>query len=63
MDEFYIKVRSDLHKIPEIAFNEHKTSAYIRDFLKKLNIKYIEIGTSTLAIFQGKKDIWVGFRD
>lgn len=62
MDEFYIKVRSDLHKIPEIAFNEHKTSAYIRDFLKKLNIKYIEIGTSTLAIFQGKKDIWVGFR-
>lgn len=62
MDDFYIKVRSDLHKIPEIAFSEHKTAAYIRNFLDELNIEYIEIGTSTIAVFKGKEDIWIGLR-
>jgi metal-dependent amidase/aminoacylase/carboxypeptidase family protein len=30
-----IATRRDLHRIPEIAFTEWKTSAYITDYLKK----------------------------
>ncbi|NME35449.1 MULTISPECIES: M20 family metallopeptidase [Fusobacterium] len=62
MEKFFYDIRSKLHKIPEIALEEYKTSKFIRDFLKNLNIEYIEIGTSTLAIFYGEEDNWIGFR-
>lgn len=35
-----VQVRRDLHKIPEIAFNETKTSEYIQNFLKINDIEY-----------------------
>ena len=34
MDNFFYKVRKDLHEMPEIALQEYNTSKYIRDFLK-----------------------------
>jgi amidohydrolase len=61
MDEFY-KIREDLHKIPEIAFAEYKTSTYIRDFLSNLNIPYETLETSTLVSFNGISDEWIAFR-
>lgn len=48
--------------MPEIALQEYNTSKYIRDFLKDLDIKYVEIERSTLAIFEGEEDNWIGFR-
>ena len=57
MDNFFYKVRKDLHEMPEIALQEYNTSKYIRDFLKNLDIKYVEIERSTLAIFEGRKII------
>ena len=48
--------------MPEIALQEYNTSKYIRDFLKNLDIKYVEIERSTLAIFEGEEDNWIGFR-
>lgn len=62
MDNFFYKVRKDLHEMPEIALQEYNTSKYIRDFLKNLDIKYVEIERSTLAIFEGEEDNWIGFR-
>lgn len=62
MEDFFYETRSKLHQIPEIALEEHKTAKFIRDFLRDLKIDYEEIGTSTLAIFKGDEDIWLGFR-
>lgn len=62
MEDFFYETRSKLHQIPEIALEEYKTAKFIRDFLRDLKIDYEEIGTSTLAIFKGDEDIWLGFR-
>ena len=62
MEKFFYETRSKLHQMPEIALSEYKTSAFIREFLRDLKIDYEEIGTSTLAIFNGETDIWLGFR-
>ncbi|WP_035945168.1 M20 metallopeptidase family protein [Fusobacterium perfoetens] len=62
MENFFYEVRSKLHEMPEIALEEYNTSKFIRNFLKNLNIEYIEIGTSTLALFYGEEDNWIGFR-
>lgn len=62
MENFFYETRSKLHQMPELALEEHNTSKYIRDFLKSLNIEYEEIGTSTLAIFTGEENSWIGFR-
>ena len=35
-----VKVRRDLHKIPETAFKEIKTSEYIKNYLILNNIKF-----------------------
>ena len=35
-----VKVRRDLHKIPETAFNEFETSNYIKNYLNINNIKF-----------------------
>lgn len=34
-----IQIRHDLHQIPELGFEEYKTSKYIVDYLKKLDFK------------------------
>lgn len=54
--------RNYLHSIPEIALQEHKTAEYIRSVLKKLNIYYEEIGTSTVGIIEGETDSFIAFR-
>ena len=33
--ELLIKTRRDLHRIPEVAYTEEKTSAYVADYLKR----------------------------
>ena len=51
-----IKIRRDLHKIPELEFEEFKTSAYIKSILDKLEIEYeILSGTGICAFLKGKK--------
>ena len=60
--EFFYEVRKRLHQNPELALEEYETSKYIRDFLKSIDVEYEEIGTSTLAIFRGREESWIGFR-
>ena len=44
-----VTVRRDLHKIPETAFKELKTSEYIKNYLSSSNIKF-EAGIATTGI-------------
>lgn len=47
-----IKIRHDLHQIPEIGYQEHQTSAYIRHILDDMGISYqagFAKGTGILA--------------
>lgn len=62
MKNFFYEIRSKLHQMPEIALEEYKTSEFIRNFLKELKIEYEIVGTSTLAIFKGEEDRWIGYR-
>ena len=51
-----VKIRRELHKIPELAFEEYKTCEFIENELKKLNIKYEKpIKTGIVATLKGKK--------
>ena len=53
MREECVKIRRDLHRIPETAFQEYKTQAYVRDYLARLNPdKLTDIaGTGVKAVF------------
>ena len=62
MENFFCETRKKLHQMPEIALEEYKTSKFIREFLKNLDIEYKEIEMSALAIFRGGEDNWIGFR-
>ncbi|MCK5687163.1 amidohydrolase [bacterium] len=61
-----VKVRRDLHRIPEEGFKEHKTSAYVKKFLKKLKCFKItstaKTGIIASFIYDSKKDHSVAFR-
>jgi amidohydrolase len=53
-------VRRDLHKIPEIGFEEKKTSEYIQNYLDKLGVTYEKNVANTGVIayikgYEGKK--------
>ncbi|MDF2536345.1 MAG: amidohydrolase family protein [Bacillales bacterium] len=50
MNEF-VKIRRDLHQIPEMAFEEFKTQAYLLDYLSKLPQDRIQIETWRTGIF------------
>ena len=51
-----VKIRRELHKIPELAFEEYKTCEFIENELKKLNISYEKpINTGIIATLKGKK--------
>ena len=53
-----LKVYADLHQIPEVAFDEHKTSAYIADALEALGYEVTRnIGgkTSVMGILRGEE--------
>ena len=50
-EENVIKLRHHLHKIPEIALQEVKTSAFIRSILEENNIPYRCVDTGTIVDF------------
>lgn len=50
------EIRHYLHENPELSFEEYNTAAYIREQLKNMGITQIqEIGTSTVAVLEGKE--------
>ncbi len=63
MIEKIIEYRRNLHKIPEIGFNEIKTSSFIKNELSNLKIEYKEIAkTGVVAFIKGKTDLTIAFR-
>ncbi len=55
--------RRDLHKIPETAFNEHKTSAYLKEQLLKIGFQPFSILSTDVLVFidKGSKET-IAFR-
>lgn len=53
-----MELRRELHKIPELGFNEFKTAEVIKRELKKLNIPFESevVKTGIVAIIKGKED-------
>lgn len=61
--ENFVKYRRDLHKIPEIRMEEHKTSAYIQAVLKNHPCKLeTVIGTGILAFYDNNAGETIAFR-
>lgn len=51
-----IEIRRSLHRIPETAFEEYKTSDFIKRQLEKLGLSYQTVcGTGIVSIINGKK--------
>ena len=51
-----VRRRQELHKHPELSFQEYQTAAYIKVVLDKLNIPYITVAeTGVVAWIVGKK--------
>ncbi|PID67393.1 MAG: N-acyl-L-amino acid amidohydrolase [Fusobacteriales bacterium] len=52
-----IKWRRDLHKIPELNLNLPKTSRYVQEILKEMNIKFHTLvnGNAIVAVIEGTK--------
>lgn len=38
--DWFVSIRRKIHEYPELCFQEHKTSALIRNELQRLNISY-----------------------
>jgi len=54
-NELIQKIRRELHQIPELGFQEFKTTQYICDFLDKNNINYKKLDpTGALATINGE---------
>jgi N-acetyldiaminopimelate deacetylase len=51
VQETFIKIRRDLHKIPELGFKEFKTQAYLLEYLQKLPESRLVIKTWETGIF------------
>ncbi|MGN7477157.1 N-acetyldiaminopimelate deacetylase [Solibacillus silvestris] len=53
-----IEVRRDLHKIPEVGFNEFKTQSYLLQFISSLEQEYIQVTTwkTGIVVFIKGKD-------
>lgn len=47
----FIKIRRDLHQIPELGFKEFKTQSYLLDYLSTLPQERLEIKTWKTGIF------------
>lgn len=61
--DIIINYRRDFHQNPELGFEEHRTSAVIKDFLKNEGIEYYETaGTGICAIIKGKGTRTVALR-
>ena len=48
-EDLIINTRRDLHRIPEPAYTEQKTSAYVADYLEKLDLK-VKTGIADFGI-------------
>ena len=55
-EQLTIATRQHLHANPELSFEEHETSAYVQDQLKKLGIPFEGgyAGTGIVALIEGK---------
>lgn len=54
--DYVIKMRRELHKIPEAGFKEFKTSKFIKDELNKMGISFKECaGTGVIGLIEGSK--------
>ncbi|WP_108669870.1 N-acetyldiaminopimelate deacetylase [Peribacillus acanthi] len=62
----FVKIRRDLHKIPELGFQEHKTHAYLMQYIGSLPQDCLEIQTWRTGILvkvNGKKPTkTIGYR-
>lgn len=54
--------RMDLHQIPEIGFNEFKTSEYIYNHIKNMNCHIDKVETGYVLFFDNGYDYSIGFR-
>lgn len=59
----YIQYRRELHTMPEVGRQEHKTGQYIADHLAKLNCRLERVvGTGSIAFFDNGASDTVAFR-
>lgn len=55
--------RRALHQIPELTFEEHKTTAYIHKELEKVGLEYMSpLDTATIVYIKGNSSKTIGFR-
>ena len=45
------EIRKDLHKIPEIGFNEFKTKNYILNYLKGRDLEIFEFAKTGISVY------------
>ncbi len=52
------KIRRDLHRVPELSFEEYETAEYIENYLAELGIRYEKkiAKTGVVAFFEGKSN-------
>lgn len=63
LEDYATKHRRALHKIPELGFNEYKTSKYIKSVLDHLDIPYKESAkTGVLGFINKNKKKTIAFR-
>jgi amidohydrolase len=53
--EYLIEKRRYFHRYPELSWQEYRTAEAIRAELKRMGISYDTVGTSTVAVINGKK--------
>lgn len=58
-----VKHRRELHKIPEICYQEYKTSGYLQSALRELGLPYETVGTGIVVRVNGSEPVkTIGFR-
>lgn len=58
-----IDIRRDLHRHPELGYEEERTSLKIKEFLKKIGVEYMETAsTGVCGIIRGKGNKTIGIR-
>jgi amidohydrolase len=63
LEEYALTHRRALHKIPELGFNEYKTSAYIKKVLDELNVPYKESAkTGVIGFINKDQEKTIAFR-